>query len=296
MDSESLATFVAIHRAGGVSAAAERLHRSQPAISRRLALLEARLGAPLFERTASGLSLSQAGAALLPHAERALAALEDAAAAMADFAAGTAGPISLAVVGTLADARLSAVLRGFAEEAPGVPVHLRTATSAEVSRHVRAGEAALGLRYFRDRGPGLDQRPLAPEPLALVCAPDHPLAGRELAALDRLADARWLAFPHRAGRPEAATHIAPLFAARGIEAPEVTPVDSLSGQRALAAAGHGLALLPEGFAAEDLARGALGRIRVRGFAPANPVTLLTRSGGYLGPAARRLADLLAARF
>ena len=70
LDSEALHTFVTIHRAGGFSVAARRLHRSQPAISRRIALLEEELGAPLFERVAGGVVLSQAGQVLLPYAER----------------------------------------------------------------------------------------------------------------------------------------------------------------------------------------------------------------------------------
>ena len=80
MDSEGLHTFLTIHRAGGFSLAAERLGRSQPAISRRIALLEAEVGAPLFERAAGGIVLSQAGRVLLPHAERVAAALKDSAA------------------------------------------------------------------------------------------------------------------------------------------------------------------------------------------------------------------------
>src|SRR5882757_3701617 len=101
IDSEALTTFVMVHRAGGVSHAAERLHRSQPAISRRIALLEEGLGTPLFERVPSGVSLTEAGEALLPHAERVLAALRDATGAMAALKAGTSGAVSLAIVGTL---------------------------------------------------------------------------------------------------------------------------------------------------------------------------------------------------
>ena len=52
MDSDALGTFLAVHRRGGISNAAKFLHRSQPAISRRIALLEQELGVPLFERVA----------------------------------------------------------------------------------------------------------------------------------------------------------------------------------------------------------------------------------------------------
>jgi DNA-binding transcriptional LysR family regulator len=52
MDSDALNTFLVVHRSGGISSAAKALHRSQPAISRRIALLEQELGVPLFERVA----------------------------------------------------------------------------------------------------------------------------------------------------------------------------------------------------------------------------------------------------
>ena len=77
MDSDALLTFVAVHDAGGFSAAADKLHRSQPAVSRRIAVLEAELGGPVFERGAGRAALTQLGPGLLPHALRVLAALEE---------------------------------------------------------------------------------------------------------------------------------------------------------------------------------------------------------------------------
>src|SRR5262245_49596187 len=118
MDSEALKTFLAIHRAGGFSSAADTLARSQPAISRRITLLEAELKVPLFERTGSGVVLSEAGRALLPYAERALAAMEDAASAVAGLRAGDSGTIALAAVGTLASSQLTSILRRFAKQFP----------------------------------------------------------------------------------------------------------------------------------------------------------------------------------
>ena len=70
MDSDALDTFLAVHRRGGISNAAKFLHRSQPAISRRIALLEQELGVPLFERAAGRTLLSDAGRVLVPYAER----------------------------------------------------------------------------------------------------------------------------------------------------------------------------------------------------------------------------------
>jgi DNA-binding transcriptional LysR family regulator len=130
MDSDALNTFLMVHHRGGISNAAKALHRSQPAISRRIALLEQELGMPLFERVAGGTMLSDAGRVMVPYAERAVAAAQDAENAVRALARPNSGPVALAVVGTLAGGQLSAIMKRFAREHPDVKLTLRTSTSA----------------------------------------------------------------------------------------------------------------------------------------------------------------------
>ena len=293
MDTEALRTFVAVARTGGFSGAAQRLGRSQPAISRRIALLEEALQMPVFERLPSGVVLSQAGVALLPHAERVLAALEDALAAMRDLRAGDGGPVSIAVVGTLAGAELTQALKRFAHNFPTVALTLRTATSAQVSDLVRRGEATLGLRYFEDPSPDLEHRACKPEDLVVICAPEHRLARRAVASLADLKAEPWLGFPPPVGRGERwSGMLLAQFLARGVAEIAFTAVDSLTAQKRLVEAGFGLALTPVSAVAEERAAGALAVIAVEDLAVSNPVSLITRRGGYVSPAARALiADL-----
>src|SRR5205814_1255599 len=77
MELDHVEAFVAIVRRGGFTRAAAVLHLSQPAISRRLHLLEHELGAPLFDRVRAGAALTDAGRAFLPHAEALLASMRD---------------------------------------------------------------------------------------------------------------------------------------------------------------------------------------------------------------------------
>src|SRR5881628_1072563 len=77
MEIDQVETFVAIIRRGGFTRAASSLHLSQPAVSRRLDLLERELGRPLFDRTRGGARLTEAGQAFLPHAEALLASMRD---------------------------------------------------------------------------------------------------------------------------------------------------------------------------------------------------------------------------
>src|SRR5215831_9043813 len=107
MDLDQVEAFVAIVRRGGFTRASSILHLSQPAISRRVHLLEQALGAPLFERMPSGAVLTDAGRAFLPHAEALLASMRDGIDAVGALFGTSRGAVTLAVVGTLASTSLT---------------------------------------------------------------------------------------------------------------------------------------------------------------------------------------------
>src|SRR5215467_2566319 len=103
MELDQAETFVAIVRRGGFTRAAASLHLSQPAVSRRLDLLERELGRPLFDRTRGGARLTEAGRAFLPHAEALLASMRDGLEAVRGLERADHGAVTLAMVGTLAN-------------------------------------------------------------------------------------------------------------------------------------------------------------------------------------------------
>jgi DNA-binding transcriptional LysR family regulator len=294
VDSQALLTFVAIHRTGGVSAAALQLARTQPAISRRLALLEREIGAPLFERVAGGVVLSEAGRALLPHAERALSALRDAESAMHVLRAGDAGgPVSLAAVGTLAGMNLTRMLKRFAAERPRAELSIRTATSAEVSDLVRRGDASIGLRYLRDPAIDLCCERIGSEKLRVVCRADHPLAGKSIKSIVVLSEETWFAFPNAyAQRETYADNVFAQFQKHGIGSITWHPIDSQSAQKRLIEAGFGLALLSDSAIHDEVRAGTLATIEVDDVRIGDAVYAVIRQGGYLSPASARLLGLL----
>jgi DNA-binding transcriptional LysR family regulator len=290
---EALLTFVAICRAGSIAGATEALHLSQPAVSRRLAALERQLGAPLFERLATGLRLTTAGEAFLPHAEVALAAEQDGIDAVRAMTDRAVGPVEVAIVGSLAGSWLTGALRGFAVEHADVDLAIVTATSAGVCDLVRRGEAALGVSYAAGDLPGLDLEPLFEERLVAVCAVDHPLAGRTVDDVGALTAETWLVFPTVGTRPESSgDRIRRALAAAGVADDDMRPIDSLTAQKRLAEAGFGLALVPDSTVTEELATGTLAAIGVRTPVPPTPVTLTTRTGGFLSRAASSLRRAL----
>ena len=170
MNLHDLETFVSIARLGGVTRAASQLHRSQPAITRRIKLLEDQLGAPLLERGRSGATLTEAGRTFLPYAEAVLAALKDGTQAVQALQGSDLGAVSLAIVGTLAGTTIVEQLKRFSARHRNARLELRTANSFEVSDMVRRGEVSLGLRYFADPSPELISRQISEERIAVVCS------------------------------------------------------------------------------------------------------------------------------
>jgi DNA-binding transcriptional LysR family regulator len=298
MEVEQVEAFVAIVRRGGFTQAAAALHRSQPAVSRRVQLLEREIGAPLFERIRSGVVLTEAGRAFLPHAEAVLASLRDGREAVGALQRAERGTLTLALVGTLASTALTERLRRFRETYPDVRLHLRTALSREVSALIRRGEATLGLRYDADPDPALVSERVADEPMVPVCSARHRLARTRRLDARALAGEAWVTFPPRqgsSGEPYASV-LTRRLAAAGLVDAEIIPIDSLTAQKRMVEAGFGLALLPESGIDEELRAGTLRVLKVDRLRSTIPVVLVYRRQAYLSGAARRLIAVLKERW
>ena len=294
MELDQVEAFVAVVRNGGFTQGAAVLHLSQPAISRRIGLLERELAAPLFERLHQGAILTDAGRAFLPYAEALLAVSRDGIEAVRELGGTSRGAVALAVVGTLASTTLTGCLRLFREAHPGVDVRIMTALSAGVSAIVLRGDAALGLRYGADPQPGLVSSIVHDEPLVPVCSPRHRLARVDRIRPRDLAGERWVAFPPRQGaatEPYSVT-IEQRLAAFGAGPPEIVPIDSLTAQKRMVEAGFGLALLPESSLDEELRAGTLCALAVPALRATVPVALIHRRGAFQTGATRAMTAIL----
>ncbi len=144
-DPQTLRAFVAVAREGNVSRAALRLHLSQPAVSLQLKSLAQATGLVLFTRTPHGLALTADGAALLPQAEKALAALADFGQAAQRLQSTVRGRLR---IGTILDpefTRLGAFLKQLVESAPQIETELRQGMSGDVLAQLGRGELDVGF-------------------------------------------------------------------------------------------------------------------------------------------------------
>jgi DNA-binding transcriptional LysR family regulator len=292
MNLHELETFVSISRLGGVSRAAGQLHRSQPAITRRVKLLEDQLGAPLLERKPGGSVLTEAGRTFLPYAEAVLAALKDGAQAVRALEGADHGVVSLAIVGTLAGTSIVDQLRRFSAKHPNARLELRTANSFEVSDLVRRGDVSLGLRYFADPSPELVSRQISEEQIVIVCSPQHRWAGKTLRDPEQLRPDQWLSLPLTRHQGSFAHLLARQLASAKLDDVPVMVIDSLSAQKRLIEADLGIALLPESIIQDELRLGTLHLIDVPRLQTTVPVHVLHRKKGYFNGATRTLLSIV----
>ncbi|MGO3662992.1 LysR family transcriptional regulator, partial [Microbacterium gubbeenense] len=124
MTLEQLRGFVEVARTGHFTRAAERLHLAQPSLSRQISALERALGVDLFHRARGNISLTAAGAHLLPIARRMLADAATAHAEMAELAGLTRGTARLGMTPTLGTSIVADVLTAYRERYPGVDIEV----------------------------------------------------------------------------------------------------------------------------------------------------------------------------
>ncbi len=175
MDLSDLRIFCAVVREGGVTRAAERLHRVQSNVTTRIRQLEEDLGTPLFVREGKRLHLAPAGQVLLDYADRLLALAGEATAAVQDPS--PRGVLRLGAMESTAAVRLPGPLSEYQRRFPQVVLELRTGNPQVLARAILAGEidAALVAEPIADAP--FEKVPAFREELVIVSAADHPPIG-----------------------------------------------------------------------------------------------------------------------
>jgi len=188
MDISSLQSFLAVADSGSFSRAAERIFLTQPAVSKRIASLEAQLGTRLFDRIGRRVQLTPAGIALHERAKRLLRELDDVKRSIADLSGIIAGDLRLATSHHIGLHRLPQPLRDFHARYPQVHLDLRFMDSEQACNDVARGEIELAIVTLPPRlDPPLRGEPIWEDPLDVVVAPHHPLALSEDISIRHLA-------------------------------------------------------------------------------------------------------------
>lgn len=191
MDLPALQAFVEVADRASFSEAAEALFLTQPAVSKRVALLEAELDVKLFDRIGRRVALSNAGSALLPRARRLLNDARELHRLVSDLSGEVRGRLLMGTSHHIGLHRLPAPLKHFSQRYPEVQLDIRFMDSEAACRAVEAGDLELAIVTLPpQQPPNLQMRPIWNDPLAFMVGRDHPLADRHEVHLDEL-----LAYP-----------------------------------------------------------------------------------------------------
>ncbi len=177
MNINDLQAFVTVAETGSFSLAAEALYLTQPAVSKRIAALEQGLGSKLFDRIGRTPHLTEAGQALLIHARRILAEVEDSRRAIANLDSSIKGQLKLATSHHIGLHRLPKVLQQYILDYPDVELDLNFMDSEQGCRAVEHGELELALISLPPAGSTqLEMIETWVDRLVLTVSPTHPLA------------------------------------------------------------------------------------------------------------------------
>lgn len=188
MDFESLKAFIIVSDQHSFSLAAERLHLTQPAVSKRIALLEHHLGVKLFDRIGRTINLTEAGSELYPRATEILSRVEDSKRAISNLARTVSGNLSLATSHHIGLWRLPDVLKAYSIRYPGVSLDLHFMDSEVAHEQIVQGNLELGvITLSPTRHERLKAMPIWHDQLTFVCAANHPLAETRRIEVETLA-------------------------------------------------------------------------------------------------------------
>ena len=279
-----------VRRGLSLTAAAEALHTSQPALSKQIRELEDELGVSLFVRHGKKYTqLTEAGERILGIAERLLAQADDIRRAGAEYASGDAGTLSIAATHTQARYALPPLLARFRQEFPRVRLRLHQGNPEQVGTMVAHGDAVFGLATEAlDRNASLQTLPAYRWRHCVVVPRGHPLAQSGIGELAQLAQWPLITYsPEFAGRRK----IDQAFAQRRI-APDIV-LEAIDSDviKTYVALGFGIGLIAE-IAYDPERDRELERVDLGDLLPVNVAKLAMREDAFLRGFERRFVELL----
>ena len=282
MDLGQLEVFLAVARERKFSRAAEKLHRTQSAVSQSIHKLEEDIGEPLLDRSSRDGLLTDAGRVLQEYAERLLNLRDDASGALAELRELHRGKLTIAA-NEFTALYLLPVLAEFRRLHPMIRIVVQRSLGSHIPDDVLRHNSELGVLTYDPEEPQLHSIVVYLDELIFVVPPTHPLASETEVSIRQLGAESFVAHivssPYREKVIQAfKRHKTPLH--MDIELPTLQAI------KRFVAMGNGVALLPEISVESELARGELVRIPVRELRLHRKLRLVYRKAASISHAAR----------
>jgi DNA-binding transcriptional LysR family regulator len=295
-DVRQLRVLRAVAEHGSFSAAADALSYTQPAISQQIAALEKRAGTTLVDRGSRGVRLTDAGQALVEHAEVVIARLAAAEAELEAIAGVRGGRVRLSSFPSAGASLLPPAVALFSERHPDVELSFVEREPEEAVQMLRAAELEVAL-VFKFRGmpqpefdrlyEGIELTHLIDDPMYLAMPRDHPAACKPRVRLQDVREDTWI--QNDTTGPCGRIHLGACTAA-GFEPKIGFQSDDYNVVQGLIAAGVGVSLLPAlslTNVREDIVVRSLGKN-----APTRRIAAATLAGRYVSPATQAMLEIL----
>lgn len=283
-----LRAFLTVVELESFHRAADALHLSQPALSRRIQKLEQAIGAPLLERTTRHVSPTALGTELLPLVRRMLEEFDGSLFAVRDIGANRGGLVTIACLPTAAFYFLPTVIRQFNEEYPNIRFRILDLPATDGLQAVARGEVEFGINIMGTSDPDLIFDRLAEDPFVLAARKDHPLAAKPSVGWSELEPYHLITVHRSSGNR---TLLDAALAKSNIKLRWFYEVTHLSTSLGLVEAGLGISVLPRMATPQDdhpfLITRPIGDPEI-----SRTIGVVRRRGGILSPAAETFLEML----
>ena len=288
MQLPDLAAFLAVASDRSFSAAARRLHRTQPAISQAVRRLEDELGERLFDRSSRDGTLTEAGRLLRDYAQRLLGLASEAQTAVQELQQVRRGRV---IVGANEAAVHSLLphLERFAAAHPQVAIDVRRVPSRQIATAILDRSIDFGVLTFLPADRGIQTLPLGGDDIVLLTSPKHALSSRRRVSIEEVG--RQVVIAHNDPSPTR-DRVLRAYERRHTSINIQISLPSLDGIKRAVEMGIGVALLPRRCALTEIARGHLVAIKVPELAGSRQVRLAFRRAGERSHAAEAFLDIV----
>lgn len=282
MDINQLEVFLAVAQERSFSRAAETLHRTQPAVSQSIRRLETELGEPLFDRSSKDGTLTAAGRVLLDFSQQMMNLRHHAHSAIRELRDLHRGKLSLGA-NEYTVMSLLPLIPIFRARHPHIKIEVKRSLASRIPGEVIGRDVEIGVVSFKPNDPSVKAYSIGVDELALVVAPNHPLAGNKVVSVRDLGAESFIA--HNVPSPYREKVIKTFEKHR-------TPLNismempTLESIKRLVEEGLGIALIPRLAAQIEIERGQLAGLVVREMKFERRLHLIYRKGATLSHAAK----------
>jgi DNA-binding transcriptional LysR family regulator len=287
MDINQLEVLVAVARERSFSRAAERLHRTQPAISQAIRRLEADVGEVLLDRSSKDGTLTAAGVVLHDYALQMLNLRRSARESIKELGDLQRGKITLSANEYTVSCLLP-IIKAYREEHPQIRVEVKRSLASRIPGEVLGRDVEIGVVSFKPGDVQLRALAVVTDELALITAPSHPLAGKQSVSVRELGIETFIAHNVRSPYRELVVKTFEKFRTPlniSMELPTLESIKRLVEQQA------GVALIPRLAAQTEIAKGTVSALKVREMLFERRLYLIYRKNATLSHAARAFLKL-----